>query len=75
MHANGVPASSIVAHWIKSFASSANGNCAELAKLADGTVALRNSRDPEGPALIFSRPEMEAFITGAKNNEFDHLVA
>jgi hypothetical protein len=36
-----------------------------------GEVAMRNSRDPGGPVLIFSRNEMAAFLAGAKDGEFD----
>jgi hypothetical protein len=39
--------------------------------LPGGQVAMRNSRDPGGPELIFSRDEMAAFLAGAKDGEFD----
>jgi hypothetical protein len=45
----------------------------EAAALDDGGVALRNSRHPSGPALIYTRGEIEAFLTGVKNGEFDDL--
>jgi hypothetical protein len=45
----------------------------EVAALDDGGVAMRNSRHPSGPALIYTRAEIEAFLTGAKNGEFDDL--
>ncbi|HEV7830876.1 MAG TPA: DUF397 domain-containing protein, partial [Pseudonocardiaceae bacterium] len=38
--------------WRKSQASNPNGDCVELAHLASGSVAVRNSRDPRGPALV-----------------------
>ena len=50
--------------------SGPNGNCVELAPLPDGTVAMRNSRDPQGVALVFTRPEFEAFVQGAIAGEF-----
>ncbi|MEV7725295.1 DUF397 domain-containing protein [Streptomyces sp. NPDC101733] len=72
---NGVVASEIPgAVWVKSRASVGNGNCVELASLAGGAVAVRNSRFPEGPALIFTADEIEAFIDGAKRSEFDQLT-
>lgn len=71
---NGVRASSLAARWIKSSHSNAEGNCVEVAALADGGVALRNSRDPEGPALVYTRAELAAFLAGAKDGEFDHLA-
>jgi hypothetical protein len=45
-----------------------------LAALPDGGVAFRNSRDPEGPALIYTRDEILAFLGGAKDGEFDGMV-
>jgi Domain of unknown function (DUF397) len=59
------------ANWIKSRRSGSNGgNCVEVAFLADGGVAMRNSRHPVGPALVFTRAEWEAFLGGAKDGEF-----
>ncbi|MBC7272387.1 MAG: DUF397 domain-containing protein [Streptomyces sp.] len=71
---NGVRASSLDAAWIKSRHSNAEGNCVEVAPMTDGAVAMRNSRDPHGPALIYTAAEMAAFLAGAKDGEFDHLV-
>ncbi|MFD5512980.1 DUF397 domain-containing protein [Streptomyces sp. NPDC127051] len=72
---NGVVASEIPgAVWVKSSASVGNGNCVEVAALAGGTVAMRNSRFPDGPALVFTADEIEAFLRGAKGAEFDHLT-
>ncbi|NML54753.1 DUF397 domain-containing protein [Streptomyces sp. R302] len=72
---NGVPSSRIQgAVWIKSQASGAQGNCVEATALPGGVVALRNSRHPEGPALIYTTAEVRAFLQGAKDGEFDHLV-
>ncbi|SFL68640.1 DUF397 domain-containing protein [Streptomyces pini] len=74
-YSNGVPASSITdVVWLKSSASNATGNCVELAALPGGEVALRNSRHPAGPALVFTREEIAAFVTGAKGSEFDRLA-
>ncbi len=71
---NGMPANMIPgAEWIKSSASTGGGNCVEVTGLPDGGVALRNSRYPQGPALIYTREEIAAFITGIKAAEFDHL--
>jgi hypothetical protein len=47
----------------------------ELARLADGQVAVRNAADPEGPALIYTRAEIEAFIGGAQDGAFDDLLS
>jgi hypothetical protein len=61
----------ITAAWVKSSHSGpTGGNCVEVAFLAGGEVALRNSRDPDGPALIFTRAEWDAFLGGARDGEF-----
>lgn len=60
--------------WRKSARSGALGNCVELAVLADGAVAMRNSRFPEGPALVYTKAEIAAFVAGAKDGEFDDLA-
>ncbi|MGH3931680.1 MAG: DUF397 domain-containing protein [Pseudonocardiaceae bacterium] len=62
------------ASWRKSGYSNPSGNCVELAELSDGVVAVRNSRHPSGPALIYTRDEMAAFIHGARSGEFDDLL-
>ncbi len=72
---NGMPATELEgAQWVKSRRSSSQGNCVEMAQLAGGAVAVRNSRHPEGPALVYTHAEMEAMILGAKDGDFDHLI-
>ena len=46
------------------------GNCVEIAFLPDGDVAMRNSRYPDGPALLFTSAEWTAFLGGARDGEF-----
>ena len=59
--------------WRKSRESNPSGNCVEVAELPDGAVAMRNSRDPQGPALVYTRAEIKALIAGVKDGEFDDL--
>jgi hypothetical protein len=59
--------------WRKSSASNPSGNCVELAELANGEVALRNSRFPAGPILIGSRQEVAEFLRAVRNGQFDDL--
>jgi len=58
------------AAWHKSSHSSQDGNCVEVATNLDRIVAVRDSKDPHGPALIFAPAEWEAFTTGVKGGEF-----
>ncbi|TQM81326.1 uncharacterized protein DUF397 [Saccharothrix saharensis] len=60
--------------WTKSSYSDAIGNCVEFAVLGGGEIAMRNSRFPDGPALVYTRAEMAAFVAGARDGEFDDLV-
>ena len=60
--------------WRKSRHSNSQGTCVEFAKLADGDVAVRNSRFPDGPALVYTPAEMEAMLLGIKDGEFDYLI-
>ncbi|PSK96075.1 uncharacterized protein DUF397 [Haloactinopolyspora alba] len=64
-------ASSTAGPWRKSSHSDTQDHCVEVAELPGGEVAVRNSRDPQGPALVYTRAEMEAFAAGVKDGEFD----
>jgi hypothetical protein len=73
---NGMPAGQLTgAAWRKSHRSNSQGTCVEVASLPGGGVAVRNSRFPAGPALIYTQAEIDAFLRGAKDGEFDDLLA
>lgn len=59
------------AAWRKSSYSGGSGNCVEIADNLPGAVAVRDSKNPAGPALIFPPGAWSAFILGAKSGEFD----
>ena len=72
---NGIPAPELTGIcWQKSRRSNSQGACVELGGLADGEIAIRNSRYPDGPALLYTRAEIRALIEGAKEGDFDHLL-
>jgi len=46
-----------------------------MARLPGGVIAIRNSRHPDGPALLYTPTEIDAFIRGIKEGDFDVLMA
>ncbi|HUK71769.1 MAG TPA: DUF397 domain-containing protein [Streptosporangiaceae bacterium] len=50
-----------------------NGGCAEVAAMP-GMVALRSSRDPDGPVVQYTADEWITFLEGARSGDFDGLV-
>ncbi|MET7640691.1 DUF397 domain-containing protein [Streptomyces sp. NPDC005438] len=72
---NGMPACELGNEgWHKPWSGGNGGSCVEALKLSDGRVALRQSQDPHGPALIYSPGEIATFIRGAKAGEADFLL-
>jgi Domain of unknown function (DUF397) len=56
--------------WRKSKASGNSGGCVEIAMSAE-SVHVRNSRNINGPQLVFLHPEWAAFLVGVRNGEFE----
>jgi hypothetical protein len=59
------------AAWRKSARSNNGGACVAVAANLPGIVAVRDSKDPDGPRLAFTPDEWEAFTAGVKDGEFD----
>jgi Domain of unknown function (DUF397) len=73
---NGMPAAALgEKDWECPWSGPTGGQCLEAKRLADGRVAVRQSTDLEGPALIFTQGEFRAFVTGAKSGLADRLIA
>jgi hypothetical protein len=74
--ANGMPAGMLSgAIWRKSERSNSQGACVELARLDSATVAMRNSRHPAGPALIYPAGAARAFVAALRSGDLDYLIA
>ncbi|GAA0856250.1 DUF397 domain-containing protein [Streptosporangium amethystogenes subsp. fukuiense] len=59
--------------WRKSSRSAQQDNCVETANLPNGSRAVRDNKDLNGPVLRFSGSEWQTFITAVKNGAFDDL--
>ncbi|MFH8464130.1 DUF397 domain-containing protein [Streptomyces sp. NPDC017991] len=53
--------------------STGDGNCFEFAALGDGRTAVRQSKAPQGPALVYSPGEVAALIAAAKSGQLDQF--
>jgi len=59
--------------WRKALRSTGNGACVEVAP-AGGLIAVRDSKDPDGPILRYTQAEWDAFLHGVKHGEFDEVL-
>ncbi|MFI6362502.1 DUF397 domain-containing protein [Nocardia sp. NPDC050630] len=59
------------AKWYKSSRSSSTKDCVEVAHLDGGMVGVRDSKNPTGPALVFSPAQWDAFTAGVQGEEFE----
>jgi Domain of unknown function (DUF397) len=60
--------------WRRSGQGAAPGSSVEIAVLESGEIGMRDSADPDGPMLVYTRAELAAFLDGARKGEFDDLV-
>ncbi len=59
------------ARWFKSSRSGAGKECVEVAFLLSGRVGMRDSKNPNGPALIFGSADWASFTTAVRGGRFD----
>ncbi|OPF72357.1 DUF397 domain-containing protein [Streptomyces antioxidans] len=59
----------LITAWRKSsYSSNGGGECVEVADNLPGIVPVRDSKDPDGPVLIFPHGSWNAFIASLKNS-------
>ncbi|MFD7643717.1 DUF397 domain-containing protein [Kitasatospora sp. NPDC059795] len=57
--------------WVKSSYSNNGGNCIEIgADVSAAHVPVRDSKDPQGPALVVSRAAFNTFVEAVKDGRF-----
>ncbi|WP_440068796.1 DUF397 domain-containing protein [Streptosporangium sp. OZ121] len=59
--------------WRKSSQSAQQDNCVEVADLPNGGRAVRDSKKPSGPKLLFAGGEWKKFIDSVKSGAFEDL--
>jgi hypothetical protein len=73
--ARGVTPSQVsAASWRKSSFSNMDGSCVEIGRLMPNCIGVRDTKDDgAGPVLAFTDSEWRAFVSGAKDGQFDHI--
>jgi hypothetical protein len=59
--------------WRKATKSGSNGACVEVARLAEDAIGVRDSKNPDGPVLVFTAADWDAFLDGMAKREFDTI--
>jgi len=57
--------------WHKASYSANAGNCVEVARNLPGLIAVRDSKNPDGSALIFTPGEWQTFTADVKSGRFE----
>ena len=66
-------ASTLPVTWWKSSASAAQSDCVECGIVDAETIAVRDSKNPHGPALLLTCEQMTTFVTAAASGRFGGL--
>lgn len=61
------------ARWFKSSYSNGGGNCVEVAHGTPGIVPVRDSKDPNGPALVFEPCAWSSFVSAVQQGELGSI--
>ncbi|MGW1177536.1 DUF397 domain-containing protein [Kitasatospora sp. NPDC002543] len=61
------------ASWSKSSYSNGQGGCVEVAGGYSGMMPVRDSKDPQGPALVFPAESWKSFVTAVRSDEFGEV--
>ncbi|MET8629103.1 DUF397 domain-containing protein [Kitasatospora sp. NPDC004669] len=56
--------------WYKSSYSAQANECVEARQSVASGMAVRDSKDPDGPALLFPADAWSSFLAGVKGGEF-----
>lgn len=60
----------VSANWKKA-STCADSQCVEVSDALNGEILVRDSKDPEGGVLAFTREEWTQFLAGARKGDFD----
>ncbi|MFE4361509.1 DUF397 domain-containing protein [Kitasatospora sp. NPDC058184] len=61
------------ASWVKSTHSQQGGDCLEVARGSRESMPVRDSKDPQGPVLVFPAEAWVSFVAAVRSGEFDVL--
>ncbi|MEU3564900.1 MULTISPECIES: DUF397 domain-containing protein [unclassified Kitasatospora] len=61
------------ARWFKSSYSNNGGSCVEVAPGFPGLAPVRDSKDPQGPALVFPAEAWVSFVAAVRSGEFGDI--